>query len=104
MDLYSYLPDLSSEWGEPYDVRPEVRLEDWDAYWERTHPDEPPPDWIDGLNKAYVNFVIHLTAIDSPAFDALAPTVSESQQEWEFRKPEQCPAGLLSEGNFIQSD
>lgn len=97
VDVYSYFPDLSADWGIPC-LSPELRLEEQQDYFERTRPGEPLPDWMEGLSDEYINFVIHLTPVDKAAFDAVVVTDPELNFGWELRKPAVCPSAILSEG------
>jgi hypothetical protein len=96
VDVYSYFPDLSAEWGIP-GLSPELREEAQEDYFERTHPDEPLPDWMEGLSVKYINFLVHLTHLDRAAFDALVATSPERDHGWELRKPAVTPSALTSE-------
>jgi hypothetical protein len=104
VDVYSYFPDLSADWGIP-GLSPELREEEQEAYFERTRPGEPLPDWMEGMDNHYINFVIHLTPLDKLAFDALTITDPHTNDGWEFRKPDVCPSPILSErGRYTADD
>ncbi len=104
VDVYSYFPDLSAEWGIP-GLSPELRLEAQEDYFERTRPGEPLPDWMQGLSDQYINFVIHLTPLDKAGFDALVVTDPALDNGWELRKPAVCPLPIFSEiGAYVPDD
>ena len=103
VEVLSYPPgDLSTGWGQITNtglfppgegIEPEPEL----AFWQRTRPGEEPPVWItQGWDPEgrFVTFVVHLTPaakdLSALAFDA------DGFLQWDFRKPEKCPRGLLA--------
>lgn len=115
--IYSYPPaDLSTGWGQitnPSLFKPTegIEPEPLKDYFRRTRPNTPVPAWIgceietdpqrqkqyyeDALNSHYIDFVIHLT----PILEGLPlPTLTATGLvQWEFRKPELCPLGLIAQ-------
>ncbi len=64
------------------------------AYFERTRPGEPVPEWVaEGYEEAeFLDFVVQLTPLSE---DLPAPAREEDGcLDWEFRKPEICPLGI----------
>lgn len=102
VEVYSYPPgDLSTGWGQIDNpdlfsgpLQAEKRLD----YFQRTRPNEAPPEWLDeenySLQNAYVNFVIRLTTSkeELPALQF----EEDGCLQWEFRKPDKFPHGTPS--------
>lgn len=102
VEVYGYPPgDLSSGWGTitaprlfgPHPgIRPEKPLE----YWRRTRPDETPPAWMtdESEEDVYVDFIVRLSPLEG---DMAEPALeADGCLQWEFRKPDICPAGIRS--------
>lgn len=105
VEVYSYPPgDLSGGWMQIEDPRmfklamneaSRFEPEEPIKYFRRTRPREEPPAWIEGGmdETEYVNFIIRLKPLDS---DLPTPEFDDSGCiEWEFRKPDVCPTGIL---------
>jgi hypothetical protein len=102
VEVYSYPPyDLSTAWGQienPELFKGSLASETPSDYFQRTRPNEEPPEWLDDenfdLENAYINFVVRLTALQEelPALKF----GDDELIEWEFRKPEKFPLGLPS--------
>ncbi|HEX8734196.1 MAG TPA: hypothetical protein VF721_02665 [Pyrinomonadaceae bacterium] len=66
-------------------------------YFQRTRPDETPPEWIkEGYEENdFLDFLIHLAPLSgelkTPAFEP------DGCLLWEYRKPEICPRGIILE-------
>src|SRR5262249_20578569 len=70
----------------------ERMLPDFEEYFQRTRPGEPPPPWLgQGWQPRYVDFLIHLTPGAGPAH---MPRIADGLFRWEFREPVRCPLGL----------
>jgi hypothetical protein len=105
VEIYSYPPgDLSGGWMQIEDpemyrlamneesrFEPEAPIE----YFRRTRPAEQPPAWIEGKmdETQYVDFIIRLKPLDE---DLPTPKIGDDGGiEWEYRKPDRCPKGIL---------
>jgi hypothetical protein len=107
VDVYSYPPnDLAGGWMAIEDKSlfracfgqdSEFTFEKPVNYFNRTRPNENPPEWIkNGYEDAwFLDFVIQLTPISKelpiPEFE------DGGCLQWEFRKPEICPIGIRLE-------
>jgi hypothetical protein len=102
VEVYSYPPhDLSTGWGQidnPELFQGPLEAEKRQDYFQRTRPNETPPEWFDEenykLQNAYVNFVVRLSAWK----EELPPLQFEGDGfiQWEFRKPDKFPLGIPS--------
>jgi hypothetical protein len=104
VEVYSYPPgDLSSGWGHISDpdlfgAVPGIEAEAPIEYFRRTRPKENSPAWIKGEvdDTSYINFLVRLSPLQG---QVLLPKLEEGDLgiEWEFRKPVQCPLGILAQ-------
>jgi hypothetical protein len=116
VEIYSFAPgDLSTGWGQIvnsslFPPTAGTEPESLADYFYRTRPNTKPPAWI-GLELTdnteeqrelyaeldemqYINFIIRLTL---HLEDLSAPIIGEDGGvQWEFRKPDLCPLGILS--------
>ena len=106
VSIYSYPPnDLAGGWMRLIDkglfrktLGPSlgIEFEKPIAYFERTRPGEPVPQWIaEGWDELdFLDFVIQL----KPA-DTTTPTIQSFEEdgclEWQYRKPEKCSKGII---------
>lgn len=103
VEIHGYPPgDLSGGWGtitEPrmFGPHPGIQPEKPLEYWWRTHPDETPPGWMADEPEeggSYVDFIIRLSPLEG---EMAEPALEEDGcLQWEFRKPDICPAGIRS--------
>lgn len=103
VEIHGYPPgDLSGGWGtitEPrmFGAQPGIQPEKPLEYWWRTHPDETPPGWMADEPEeegSYVDFIIRLSPLEG---EMAKPALEEDGcLQWEFRKPDICPAGIRS--------
>lgn len=74
-------------------IQPEKPLE----YWRRTRPGETPPGWMADEPEeggSYVDFIVRLLPLEG---EMAEPALEEDGcLQWEFRKPDICPAGIRS--------
>ncbi len=104
VEILAYPPgDLSGGWMQIEDpemyklaMNEKSRFESESVieYFRRTRPAEQPPAWIEGKidDTQYVNFIIRLAPLDE---DLPAPKIGDDGcVEWEYRKPDRCPAGI----------
>lgn len=104
VEVYSYPPgDLSTGWGQIeegglFPPMHGIKRENPLKYFQRTRPDEEPPDWIKNaydFETQYINFITRLAPLDE---ELPLPTFEEDGCiAWEFRKPEICPIGIKSD-------
>ncbi|MEB3190339.1 MAG: hypothetical protein VKL42_08355 [Snowella sp.] len=116
VEIYSFAPgDLSTAWQQIvgdgfFPVSPGIEPEALSAYFQRTRPDQEPSPWIalelteDSHQKQelyrelqdlkYLDFTIRLTRqLEVLPIPEITP---EGGVQWEFRKPERCPLGILT--------
>lgn len=103
--IYSYPPnDLAGGWMRLIDKgffrktlgqSLGIEFEKPVAYFERTRPGEPVPQWIaegwDELN--FLDFVIQLKPADTPPETQIFE--EDGCLKWQYRKPEKCPKGII---------
>jgi hypothetical protein len=106
--IYGYLPsDLCDSWTyDPDQPLYDSAQEAWKTHFERTRAGEPLPDWLtdDSTNQNYVDFVVHLIPVGEDEFASLPITDPDTNFGWEFRRPDLCPLGIVTETNFIHAD
>lgn len=100
VEVYSYPPyDLSTGWGQienPELFTGSLEPEAPSDYFQRTRPNEEPPEWLNSENfnfeNAYINFVVKLSALQGGLPDL--EFEDDGLIEWEYRKPDKFPLGV----------
>lgn len=107
VDVYSYPPnDLAGGWMAIEDKSSfricfgkdsEIPYEKPIDYFNRTRPNENPPDWVkNGYEDAwFLDFIIHLKPFSGEL--PIAEFEDDGCLKWQYRKPEICPLGIYWE-------
>ncbi len=101
VDVHGYPPgDLSGGWGRitvprMFGSLAGLRAEKPLDYWQRTRPGATPPAWMADTAEeegCYVDFLVRLSPLGDEPLEAAFE--EDGCLQWEFRKPEICPAGI----------